>query len=278
LGNATLIGGIVARINIEDSLWAGPKFQDLLIKTGNRHTAKGMVVELFTLAQKHWFPEKKLIPLEDFNSFGLSLLIEVGLAENRSAGVYCKGSEESFNWLFKSQINGRKGGLAKASKAKDCLANTKHSVPSSSSSSSSSKEKKNTYAQEGLKTCIQEYQNTLDHFRIERKAEMSEMQIFNLGKQFGFEDLSIALAGMRREKRTDNFNPADHVSLGRLPKNFEKFLNLGAKRGPKTEEYPMGLSQELAGAGVPANEVPTQRDRAASDAHLDALLKRPASK
>jgi hypothetical protein len=113
----------VARLNIEDAIWKDERFQDLMIKTGSRHAAKGMVLELWTLAQEYWFPRRELIPLERIKKSGLQPVIDVGLAESREGGVYARGSEENFGWLFQRQEAGQKSAEAKKAK-KDIEATT----------------------------------------------------------------------------------------------------------------------------------------------------------
>ncbi len=146
----------MARLNVETKLWADPRFQMLMIEVGDRQKAKGMVVELWTVAQAHYIPNRNLIPESEFTALGLEPLIKVGLAERRESGVYAKGSEEHFGWLFERQEAGRRGGIASAaskakqssskikqslSKPKQSSSKTKQNVPSSSSSFSFSKNK-----------------------------------------------------------------------------------------------------------------------------------------
>jgi hypothetical protein len=107
----------VARINIEDSLWKDERFQDLMIKTGNRHTAKGMLVELWALAQEYWFPERKLIPLERIHRSGLGLMLEVGLAVDKECGIFAIGTEKAFDWLFQAQERGKASAKARKKKS-----------------------------------------------------------------------------------------------------------------------------------------------------------------
>lgn len=104
----------MARLNIETKLWSDPRFQTLMILVGDRQKAKGMVLELWTLAQEHWFPNRALIPENVFSDLGLDAVIQAGLAERREGGVYARGSEEHFCWLFDRQDAGRRGGLASA--------------------------------------------------------------------------------------------------------------------------------------------------------------------
>lgn len=133
----------MARLNIETSLWSKPAFQKFMIKMGDRHKAMGQVVDLWTLAQAHWFPYRELIPESAFHDAELSeALIETGLAERRDGGIYAKGSEDAFEWLFQNQRAGRLGGVASAkrrrARAKQSLSDDQRNEPSSSSSSSSS--------------------------------------------------------------------------------------------------------------------------------------------
>lgn len=106
----------MARINIEDSLWADPRFQDLMIKVGNRHMAKGMVLELWTLAQKYWIASRgEGIPKPAWDSAGMpSALIECNLARDNGDFIYAVGSKEQFAWLNANSENGKRGGPAAA--------------------------------------------------------------------------------------------------------------------------------------------------------------------
>lgn len=101
----------MARLNIEDTLWKDFRFQELMVKVGSRHAAKGMIVELWTLAQEYWFPNKQYIPAEKITEAGLHAVIDAGLAVLKPEGGYfAVGSEKAFDWLFEKQ----KSGLASA--------------------------------------------------------------------------------------------------------------------------------------------------------------------
>lgn len=106
----------MARINIEDSLWADPRFQDLMIKVASRHTAKGMIVELWTLAQRFWLTSGgRGIPKPAWDDAGMpSALIECNLAKDNGEFIYAVGSKEQFAWLNARSENGKKGGPAAA--------------------------------------------------------------------------------------------------------------------------------------------------------------------
>lgn len=104
------------RINVEDSLWADPRFQEFMIKIGNRHTAKGMVLELWSLTQKHWLTSRgQGIPKPVWKAFGLSdLIVECGLARENGDFFYAIGSKDQFAWLNACSRNGKSGGPAAA--------------------------------------------------------------------------------------------------------------------------------------------------------------------
>jgi hypothetical protein len=111
----------VARLNFDDALFKEEGFQNLLISVGDRQKAKGIVWELYELAQKYWYPDRKLIPLEAFYDRNLpeDLYAKGGLAELRDGGVYVKGSEKQFEWLFEARENGKKGGKTSAKRPRD---------------------------------------------------------------------------------------------------------------------------------------------------------------
>lgn len=110
----------MARINIETSLWSDFRFQKLMIKLGDRHRAMGAMVDMWTIAQKYWLPDKRLIPQEEWDESGLPVeIIELGLAERREDGIYAKGSEEHFGWWFGVSESRRRGGEASARRPRD---------------------------------------------------------------------------------------------------------------------------------------------------------------
>jgi hypothetical protein len=104
----------VARINIEDRLWGDIRFQNLMIKTGNRHTAKGMILELYTVAQQFWLPSKgQGIPRPAWDEFELPReLIECRLARDDGDFIYVIGSKEQFAWIEQASASGKAGGKA----------------------------------------------------------------------------------------------------------------------------------------------------------------------
>ena len=83
------------------------------------HTAKGLLVSAWTLAQHHWLDDRSLIPVEKWNLIKFaSCVVASGFAELRDGGIYIKGSEDQFKWLEQKRDAGRKGGLAKQANLK----------------------------------------------------------------------------------------------------------------------------------------------------------------
>ena len=101
----------MSRININDKLWADPRFDALKIMVGNEFVAIGLVVKAFRMAQEFWSDGEKLIPLETWKIYPFDSLEKSGLAEVTEAGVYVKGSKENFDWLLKKRAAARVGGL-----------------------------------------------------------------------------------------------------------------------------------------------------------------------
>lgn len=104
------------RINIEESLWRDNRFQDLLILVKNRHIAKGMILELWIVAQKFWLASKGCgIPKPAWEKEGLpNELIQAGLARDDGEFVYAIGSKEQFAWMDAASAKGKFGGPAAA--------------------------------------------------------------------------------------------------------------------------------------------------------------------
>ena len=101
----------MSRININDKLWADPRFDALKIMVGNEFVAIGLVVKAFRMAQEFWSDGEKLIPLETWKIYPFESLEKSGLAEITEAGVYVKGSKDNFDWLLKKRAAARAGGL-----------------------------------------------------------------------------------------------------------------------------------------------------------------------
>jgi hypothetical protein len=62
----------------------------------------------------YWAKDRSLIPEEIFKLGKFEHVIEVGLAERRQDGIYVRGSERYFNWIFDARALGRIGGKKSA--------------------------------------------------------------------------------------------------------------------------------------------------------------------
>ena len=112
----SLLGGFVARLNIEDSLFKELGFSKLTIKLGSRREALGALVEAFLLAQKHFgsIENNRLIPLSEWENEEIAKeIIECGFATINEKGVYVRGSDEQFAWLIQKSEAGKSKSPAK---------------------------------------------------------------------------------------------------------------------------------------------------------------------
>lgn len=106
----------MARINIEDAIYKDMRFIQLVQKLGSVDSALGALVRAWSLAQAHYLSAEtdRLIPVFEWNRQCIPhAIVEVGLAEERDAGIYICGAEKQFAWLLQRQDAGRKGGRPK---------------------------------------------------------------------------------------------------------------------------------------------------------------------
>lgn len=87
----------MARLNIEDTIDADPRFRRLSRLLGDEDKALGMLVRFWRLAQLHW-GQGLLVPEHEVDLDGFEPIVTAGLAERRVDGVYARGSEERFAW------------------------------------------------------------------------------------------------------------------------------------------------------------------------------------
>ena len=106
----------MARINIEDRLFTDPRFAVLEILLSSKELAVGKLVLAWRMAQDYHL-KGEVIPKEVFEMLGFGVLEKAKFAVPKDDGFYMVGSEESFQWLEVKRESGKKGGLAKASKA-----------------------------------------------------------------------------------------------------------------------------------------------------------------
>lgn len=123
------------RIAIEEGVWSDPRFQRLLISSGDRHRAVGLLVNLWRLAQKFWLPGRLPIPKQDWADAELGQeLIACGFAEEREDGFYARGAESHFQWWFDGIEQRRMAGQrsAEARRARFGSAQPSRTVPNES--------------------------------------------------------------------------------------------------------------------------------------------------
>jgi hypothetical protein len=109
----------MARININDKLWADPRFKALCRFVGSEETALGRMVLVFRMAQEYYSDSESLIPIEIWDIQGFEYVEKVGFAERHSDGIYVKGSSENFEWLLKRKAAAKSGGLKSAQSRRD---------------------------------------------------------------------------------------------------------------------------------------------------------------
>lgn len=91
---------------------------------------------------------------------------------------------------------------------------------------------------EGIEKCVQTWQATLAHFGIARNVSAWERtQIGRAAQNYGSEMVELALFGARFEKKTENFDPKDYVSLSRIIEKdregrlkIDMYANAGARK------------------------------------------------
>ena len=111
----------MARLNVEDSLFSDIRYQLLVGRLGDPFKALGCVVMAYRLAQRHWVPDKKGIPIKEWELYSFPEDLEqVGIVKRRLADpstglaeIYVSGSESNFAWLIQKTEAGRLGGQKK---------------------------------------------------------------------------------------------------------------------------------------------------------------------
>lgn len=104
----------MARLNLEDSLFTQSNFLELIEIVGNRYTATGIIVLLFSEAQRYWVKDKSLIPKQKMKRHPfLKELIELDFIAEEPHGYYVRGSKKQFSWLVQKVEAGKKSGLAR---------------------------------------------------------------------------------------------------------------------------------------------------------------------
>lgn len=258
-GNSTRRGswgaGVVgmARINFEDDVEAQEEFWNLLpLVGGNRDLALGRLVRFFRIAQKAWGHNEPMTE-DHLRAKGFSDMIESGWANPVPGGYHALGAAKHFGWYRQRVAAGEsraeserdeKGRfIAQRPTSETPAVDQRNSVPCQPLAPAPAPvpvlKKENIYIPpEQLKTCIQEWQKTLDRYRIQKSADLEAPKIASLIHRFGFELILQCLAGFRFEEKTKDFNPAKNVFLHRLekPPNRERLSALGAQNQERPRE------------------------------------------
>lgn len=107
-------------MNVEDSFFKDKRFIKLAIKLGDEDLALGCCIQMWFLAQNYWRKNQRIIPIEVWQKQDMrDELIEVGLAEKRDEGIYVKGAEKHFDWIYQRAEAGRAGGRVSAQRGRD---------------------------------------------------------------------------------------------------------------------------------------------------------------
>ncbi len=131
----------MARLNIDDEFFLDPRLTLLARKLTHRddevtayevYQAIGMCVKFWSVAQSYWRRGIEVVPAELVSEFGFDRLVEVGLAENREGGIYCKGASHHFKWLVDSTEKATAAGHASARARREKFGNA---IPSNASNS-----------------------------------------------------------------------------------------------------------------------------------------------
>jgi len=78
--------------------------------------ADGMAMRAWRLARRFWEDGRRLIPEEDWRRADLEVLIDCGLAERRSGGIYVKGTFDCHDWVHKKSKAGHASAEARRKK------------------------------------------------------------------------------------------------------------------------------------------------------------------
>lgn len=83
---------------------------------------------------------------------------------------------------------------------------------------------------EQISECVEQWGRTLRHWKNPKNAKLDEYEIGGLIQSLGFETVRMALAGFRGEKKSADFDPAQHLTFGRIraKDKRERLVNLGA--------------------------------------------------
>jgi hypothetical protein len=234
----------MARINIEDSLYTDFRFLELHKKLDNLEMAIGAMVRAWTVAQKWYTSQWKMIPVSVWEKQKLNnFIIECGLATREGDFIKMAGADEQFSWLVQRSEAGKRSARSKAEK-KSTVVESRSTVVNGSQplslSLSPSLKKEDTYLltkslPDEIGMAWDVWNETLDAFKITRTNIMPQQEnsLARGIKQLGLDNVILALEGARFERPGKDFRPQDHLSIDRVlhrdrfgKSNVERFKNL----------------------------------------------------
>lgn len=267
----------MARINFDDNVESQPEFKRLVGLCASWDEALGMLVRFFRLAQQA-YGRGQGVTAETLETEGLGAMLKSGWAIPFSGDTFqAKGAEKHFAWYVQKIEAGKKGGRPVNREVSEnnrtVSAANRSTVPANPLSlalapalspalapviKKENAEKIAAPLQAQVAACAQTWGQTLTHMGTKRAVgPTEELAITRAIQAHGAEMVDLALFGARFEKATDNFNPKDHVSIGRVLERdkfgklkIDKFANLGARakqtqpRQPARAEEPPPVAEE----------------------------------
>jgi len=239
----------LARINVEDSIYKDARFLQLVVRLGDADRALGVVVRAWTVAQKWYTREPRMVPVAEWDKQNFpSDLVEVGLAERVGEFVRMAGADDQFAWLIQCQVAGSKGGKARAKNARQAneagakreLSLRKRELslrkPLTLSLSLNTKKPERENAElaltpENLAKGKSIWSETLAHFGIKRGVSLlEETKIARAIQAMGPELVHDALVGVRFDG-DENFDRSKQLKLDSIldPKKIEAHANRAIK-------------------------------------------------
>lgn len=106
------------RYNLDDEFFADPRYEMLAELIGDGEKTVGRCVKAWRLAWKY-HENGKLIPRALAEHAGIMDLVRVDLAEEREDGIYVRGTDEKFAWIFKNRESAQAGGRKSAEARKE---------------------------------------------------------------------------------------------------------------------------------------------------------------
>jgi len=91
---------------------------------------------------------------------------------------------------------------------------------------------------QGVQKCIEEWKFTLTHFGVDRELkQFDEDRIARAVQRYGYEWVSLAFQGARKQQKSAKWDPSQFVSLTSYldPNKIERLVNIGAGKEDASE-------------------------------------------